>query len=202
MEINKFTGKPIYNNEEKQHFEKKSGKKPYNKEKKERQPKPIPVYDEFQREITADLMCQVKMFYETHSAGTTADESTKKMSEKNLFSIYPAWPFVIGEEGSETGEMWQLDRSVRMDRETGELQRASCSLVVLDWKERTPVYFIQANMNKNGGMITVTPMGDKAPNYHNALRTKIPSIVDFFKPVPASNFDETFMDEITAANSK
>lgn len=190
MEINKFTGKPIYTNEEKQRFEKKPGKKPYNKEKKERQPKPAPVYDEFQKEITADLMRQVEAFYETHGAAMP-DAEAKKMSEKNLFSIYPAWPFVIGEEGNETGEMWQLDRSVRMDRETGELHRASCSLVVLDWKERIPMYFIQANMNKNGGMITVTPMGDKAPNYHNALRTKIPSITDFLKPVPASNFEDT-----------
>lgn len=54
-----------------------------------------------------------------------------------------------------------IERTIRTNRETNELERATCSMIIIDEQSALPAYYVNAYMNGNGvGSINVTPIGD------------------------------------------
>lgn len=97
----------------------------------------------------------------------TADE--RKAVEQELFNMgsYPAhlngYPDLF---------LYMVERSVRTDRETHKLMRASCAIIMLE--DSKPKYYCTAYITKNGtGTIITHPLGENGPVYRDSTRYNI-----------------------------
>lgn len=131
--------------------------------------KPAPVYDDFQKEISNDLLDQATHFLLNIENAKTADD--RRDLENQLFQL-GSYPLMAGPTYPNLA-LYAVERFVRTDRETHELIRATTSIVVIDAEPDAPKYFINAYLSLKGGRISVTPMGDKGPIGRNTYTINI-----------------------------
>lgn len=69
---------------------------------------------------------------------------------------------------------YQVERKVFFDRETGDLKRASVSIVVMDEKYGSIEYYCNGFLNERlGGNIVVTPIKERGPVTRDSYKTNI-----------------------------
>lgn len=69
---------------------------------------------------------------------------------------------------------YQVERKVFFDKETGDLKRASVSIVVMDEKYGNIAYYCNGFLNERlGGNIVVTPIKERGPVTRDAYKTNI-----------------------------
>ena len=160
------------------------GKKPFKGNRNNiRKERPAPVVSKIASGI-CNLFAQQVINYCDFLNGDV-DQGTyldkKKELEHDLFFIKDYNCNVARtEKNEETGEvdtlesymMYLVDRSVRFDRETHNLIRASMSAVVINPETATPVFFVSAYLNKDLiGNVQVTPFNvETGPDYYNSAR--------------------------------
>lgn len=92
----------------------------------------------------------------------------RKSIEASLFRI--AWPMTAQTPEEGILQLYTIDRSVRIDRDTHKLNRASCTIVAIG-SEGTPVYTITAYLtNRFTGTVSVIPIGTDGPVYRESKR--------------------------------
>ena len=135
-----------------------------------REPRPEPVYDQFQKDIAEVLYQQVETFVEARKDIENMDFGARRDSEKALFAL-AAYPDVL--ENHNDLYLYMVNRSVRIDRESHMLTRAGCTIIVLDQATGNPKYLVDAFLNANGGSISVVPQTKEGPDVRNTYRKSI-----------------------------
>lgn len=137
----------------------RNGKKEFKKFEKAETPVEIDMI------ITA-LGEQALAYLEVQKNAAEMSLDEYKAAERELFNLgsYPAhlngYPDLF---------LYMVERSVRADRETHELTRASCSIVMLE--NNAPKYYCTAYITKNGnGTIITHPLTENGPDYRNSTR--------------------------------
>ena len=151
----------------------KGGKKPFGQKPQQKKEKPVPVVPGTAKYLCACYSDQIADYVNFMNSGTD-DLNLKKELEFNLFNAggYSAVVDLYDEDPDsgvkETVTIYTLDRSVRFDKETHLLKRASVVAVACTDK---PVYYINGYLNSNlVGSIMVVPIGEKGPEFRNAAR--------------------------------
>ena len=155
---------------------KKGGKKPFGQRpQQQKKEKPVPVVPGTAKYLCACYADQIADYVNFMNSGTD-DLNLKKELEFNLFNAggYSAtvdlYDYDEGPDSDvkETVTVYTLDRSVRFDKETHLLKRASVVAVACNGE---PVYYINGYLNSNlVGNIMVVPIGEKGPEFRNAAR--------------------------------
>ena len=134
-----------------------------------------PEYTEDQKILANYFVENIKKYliaYEMMQAGEIEDLS---QAGRELMILPDHAPYVSSDMlGMQVDcDIHLLLRSVRNDRETGELSRATATFVAIDMNA-IPGYVADMYLNKNyTGMVTVTPITEKGPDFRNAYRVKI-----------------------------
>lgn len=111
-----------------------------------------------------EMIRQITNFLETKPV------TQESMDELFNLGSYPAR--LEGCEGAEDYEVFQLDRSVRQNREDpSKLNRLSTILVVLNLITHKPAFLVQAFISPNrSARVIVHEQGDNGTIYRNTLR--------------------------------
>lgn len=134
-----------------------------------------PEYTEDQKTLANYFVENIKKYlaaYELMQAGEIEDLN---QASRDLMTLPDRAPFI---SSAMLGMQVECDvhlllRSVRSDRETSMLSRASATFVAIDMNA-IPGYVADMYLNKNyTGMVTVTPITEKGPDFRNAYRVKI-----------------------------
>lgn len=134
-----------------------------------------PEYTEDQKTLANYFVENIKKYlaaYELMQAGEIEDLN---QASRDLMTLPDRAPFISSDTlGMQVEcDIHLLLRSVRNDRETGELSRASATFVAIDM-DAIPGYVADMYLNKNHtGMVTVTPITEKGPDFRNAYRVKV-----------------------------
>lgn len=91
----------------------------------------------------------------------------------DLFTLGDRWPAgIAGCEGTENLLAYQVERTVRLDRDDPEkIRRMSTSIVVIDNVTAKPVYYLTAYISPNmQAGVQVYTMGDRGPDYRKTIR--------------------------------
>ena len=126
-----------------------------------------PEYSQDQIDLAEFLELQVKEFLDTQKNVSTMSYEDRRAAENALFST-PNYPTVF--TFCPNYNAYMVYRSVRVDRNTHLLTRASCTMILIDQETAEPVYLVDAFINANGGTITVVPQGDKGPILRDTYR--------------------------------
>lgn len=134
---------------------------------------PTEMPKNFQEYVAAILSGQMAAFVESQSRleNTTVDQ--RKTAETALYRHYWDADFtcapLTGDWITKTG--FTLDRSVRIDRETHKLIRATTTMLFCNRETGKMEYVANAYLTKlYTGSVVVTPIGDNGPLYKESTR--------------------------------
>lgn len=172
---NPFNGKVVGYESPKQaapaHDNRKADKPYKNTKKPEKEPY-TPQITEEAKALADAIRDQVIEFMDAQARIAEMDTAQRKAAELALYNI-GSWPAALDCGNGDNKLMcYLLDRSVRTDRTTHLLSRASCAIVAIS--DGVPMYYLSSYLTHNGsGNIIVVPMGEKGPVYRDAYKLNI-----------------------------
>lgn len=136
-----------------------------------RKERPAPMHTEIQLIMRDILHTQIEEYLAKYKA---RDVNSRERIEADLFSFGKDHPYCAGIMGYPDHNAFILDRSVRLDRTTRELTRASCSIVLINKSSGLPEYYAYAFLtNRLTGSVAVTPITKDGPDYLNIAKIVI-----------------------------
>lgn len=143
----------------------------YNKPSRNEKPqRPEPVYDQVQLDLADMIKGQIDVFMGNQAYVDDMSYEERRTAENQLFSL-PEYPCKLGM--CTDCSAYVVNRSVRVDRETHLLTRASCTIVLINNDTHAPAYILEAFLNTTGGGIVVVPQGENGPVLRNTYRMNI-----------------------------
>lgn len=173
---NPFNGKVVGYESPKQAAparEERKADKPSKNTKKPEREQYVPQVTEEAKAFANAIRDQVVEFMDAQAQIAEMDTAQRKAAELALYHI-GAWPTALEFDNGDGNRLmcYLLDRSVRTDRTTHLLTRASCAIVAL--KDGVPAYFLSSYLTHTGsGNIIVLPMGENGPVYRDAYKLNI-----------------------------
>ena len=135
-----------------------------------------PEYTEDQKILAGYFVKNINEYLIAHDMFQAGEVKDMNQANRNLMILPDRAPYVSSDMlGMQVDcDIHLLRRSINSDRENnGELTRATATFVAIDMNA-IPGYAVDMYLNKNyTGMVTVTPITEKGPNYRNAYRVKI-----------------------------
>lgn len=134
--------------------------------------KAFSVGDAFSKFIANYLFVQMALFVMHQDGLESKTVNERKEAENDLYSI--AWgveSHVIDNNRPEDYDLYMVDRSVRIDRETHKLNRASCTIIAMASNTHKISYTVTAYLtSRYTGTVVVVPVGDDGPLYKSSAR--------------------------------
>lgn len=129
--------------------------------------------DAFSKFIGMDLFAQMARFVISQDGLNAKTVNERKDMENSLYNI--VWGggcgVVTADNTIAEYELYMVDRSVRIDRDTHKLNRASCTIVAMGRETHTIQYTVTAYLtSRYTGTVMVIPVGDTGPQYKSSVR--------------------------------
>jgi hypothetical protein len=134
-----------------------------------------PKYTDFQISLAESIAQQAIEFGALLPTFAEMEGKARRAEEEKLFSLTNAeetgrWEFLTDADGTEY-KAYLLYRSVRTDRESHELIRASCTIVLNYAETGEPAFLVDAYANARGGCVSVTPYTNQPDDIKNTYRS-------------------------------
>ena len=149
-------------------------KRTYKKTEQENTSAPDPEMEALNRNISDMLIGQIKDFMKGQDDIETMSTQDRIDRENRLFCM--DYPTHCENINGGTLLAYMVDRSVRVDRETHKLKRASCTIIINDVNGATtvPAYCVTAYVTQQKtGTISFVRLGKNGPEYRSSIRTGI-----------------------------
>lgn len=146
-------------------------KRTYKRPEQEDTSAPNPEMETLNRDISDMLIGQIKEFMKGQDDIESKSTQERIDIENRLF--YMDYPTHCANLNGGTLLAYMVDRSVRVDRETHKLKRASCTIVIND-VNGVPAYCVTAYVTQQKtGTISFVRMGKNGPECRSSIRTGI-----------------------------
>lgn len=127
-------------------------------------------YTQLQYDLADMLKAQIMHFLNVQKDIDTLSYDERRDAENALFSL-PEYPTILNE--CPDCDAYMVNRSVRVDRETHLLTRASCTMILINHETAAPAYLVEAFINDKGGSISVIPQDNIGPVLRNTYRVSL-----------------------------
>lgn len=132
--------------------------------------KPEVTYTQLQYDLGKFMRDQVDAFLLAQTQKENMDNNQWRNVVRALFSL-DTYPYIL--PFAPDCNAYMVNRSVRTDRETYLLKRASCTMVLINIETGAPVCLVEAFINDNGGVISIIPQTEKGADLRNTYRISI-----------------------------
>lgn len=144
--------------------------KKQNKKFEKKAPTPSPELVKYADDITSILLDQMKAFVKSQDNLESLSAQDRIDAERDLFSM--DYPTVYTMDNGTELDVYMIDRSVRVDRESHVMKRASCTIIAL--ADNIPMFCTTAYLtSQKTGTINVVQLGEHGPLYRTAIHNGI-----------------------------